>query len=65
MAKGGDDGGGGDEPKTSKPTAVSRLVKDPDDIKHAVAPLVDQLRRAPGKAMTLTRGDAMFFGISL
>jgi len=61
MAKGGDDGGGGDEPKTSKPTAVSRLVKDPDDIKHAVAPLVDQLRRAPGKAMTLTRGDAAMF----
>ena len=55
-----DAGGGskGEDKKAPKPTSVSRLVPDPEDIKHDVNRLLGALR-APNKSMS--RGDAALF----
>ena len=54
------DAGGvqGEDKKAPKPTSVSRLVPDPEDIKHDVNRLLGALR-APNKSMS--RGDAALF----
>ena len=48
----------GEDKKAPKPTSVSRLVPDPEDIKHDVNRLLGALR-APNKSMS--RGDAALF----
>mgnify|MGYP006082984165 CR=1 FL=1 len=58
--KKGDDEGGG-EPEAVKLTAVTALLPDPNDVKHNVQLLVEQLKKAPSNSAPRARSDAALF----